>query len=85
MGLARSERPSASVFTGIVIAVGSGVVIAHEPGARTECLAPGVVAAADAAFGSALALLWERSPASGMWPVFAARAAGFAVAVAAVA
>jgi len=86
-GLARGERPSALVLTGIVIAVGAGAVIAREPGARTERFAPGVVAAAVAgtALGSALVLLSETSPASGMWPVFAARAAGFAVAVAGVA
>jgi len=86
-GLARGERPSALVLTGIVIAVGAGAAIAREPGARTERFAPGVVAAAaaGAALGGSLVLLSETSPASGMWPVFAARVAGFAVAIAGVA
>ncbi len=86
-GLARGERPSALVFTGIVITVGAGALIAREPGARTEFFAPGVVAAAAAggALGGSLVLLSETSPASGMWPVFAARGAGLAVAVAGVA
>ncbi len=86
-GVARGERPSAWVFAGIVIAVGAGALIAREPGAGTERFAPGVVAAAAAggALGSSLVLLSETSPASGMWPLFAARATGFAVAVAGVA
>ncbi len=86
-GLAHGERPSAWVFAGIVIAVGAGALIAREPGVRTDRFAPGVLAAAAAgvALGSSLVLLSETSSASGMWPVFAARAAGFAAAVAGVA
>ncbi len=86
-GLARGERPSAVVLAGIIIAVGAGALIAREPAAPTERLAPGVLAAAAAgvALGSSLVLFSETSSASGMWPLFAARAAGFAVAVAGVA
>jgi drug/metabolite transporter (DMT)-like permease len=85
-GLAHGERPSAWVFAGIVLAVGAGALIAREPGARIDRLAPGVLAAAaaGATLGSSLVLFSETSSASGMWPVFAARVAGFVVAVAAV-
>jgi drug/metabolite transporter (DMT)-like permease len=86
-GLAHGERPSAWVFAGIVLAVGAGALIAREPGARIDRLAPGVLAAAaaGATLGSSLVLFSETSSGSGMWPVFAARVAGFVVAVAAVA
>jgi drug/metabolite transporter (DMT)-like permease len=77
--LASGERPSGIVLAGAVCAIAAGGLIARE---RDDPATPqrvdGVVyaIAAGALLGSSLVLYAETSEASGMWPVFSARAAG---------
>jgi drug/metabolite transporter (DMT)-like permease len=75
-GLTRGERPSALALAGILLAITAATLLAYEPGPERGRLAPGVAiaVAAGTLLGSSLVLYSETSNASGLWPVFAARA-----------
>jgi drug/metabolite transporter (DMT)-like permease len=84
-GLTHGERPSAVVLAGLVLAISAAGVLAVEPDATKGRLAPGFLTAigAGGTLGGSLVLFAQTSSASGMWPVFAARAAAFVLAAAA--
>lgn len=78
-GFATGERPSAAVFTGVVLAVSAGALVAREPDAADRAgtaRAVGLALGAGALFGIAFVGFAETSEASGNWPVLTARCAG---------
>ncbi|GMU77298.1 MAG: hypothetical protein AMXMBFR46_00990 [Acidimicrobiia bacterium] len=78
-GFATGERPSAAVFTGVVLAVSAGALVAREPDAADRAgtaRAVGLALGAGALFGIAFVGFAETSASSGNWPVLTARCAG---------
>jgi drug/metabolite transporter (DMT)-like permease len=75
-GLTNGERPSLLVLVGVILEIGAAALIARGPddGPR-DGVAEGVLIAvlAGGALGTSLLLYAETSPASGFWPVLAAR------------
>lgn len=78
-GFATGERPTAAVFTGVVLAVSAGALVAREPDAADRAgtaRAVGLALGAGALFGIAFVGFAETSASSGNWPVLTARCAG---------
>jgi drug/metabolite transporter (DMT)-like permease len=76
-GLLRGERPSVITLVGVVLAISAGALIGRETGATQGGWAGGAALAAVAGFalGASLVFFAETGTESGMWPVFASRAA----------
>lgn len=79
-GIATGDRPSGSALLGVVLALAAVGLVASGAGSEPRRLRPtstrelGLAAAAGAGFGASLIFLVESGPASGFWPVLAARA-----------
>jgi drug/metabolite transporter (DMT)-like permease len=78
-GVANGERPSAPAMVGVVLALAAVALVSSPSGGRAPVAHQGREVAlallSGAAFGVVFILLADSSPASGLWPVAAARIA----------